>query len=178
MSGIVTIVMGVVMFCFVVLTLVGVLLAAKWKLVPSGEVKILINDDETKTLATPSGNTLLNTLAANRIFVPSACGGKGSCGVCKVTVREGGGALLPTEEAHINRRQAREDLRLSCRAVKNDMRIEIPRKSSASASGNAGYDPTTTSPPSSRNWSWNCPRAKRCRSGRAAISRRNARPTR
>lgn len=127
MSGIVTIVMGVVMFCFVVLTLVGVLLAAKWKLVPSGEVKILINDDETKTLATPSGNTLLNTLAANRIFVPSACGGKGSCGVCKVTVREGGGALLPTEEAHINRRQAREDLRLSCQVkVKNDMRIEIP----------------------------------------------------
>jgi len=126
-SGIVTIVMGVVMFCFVVLTLVGVLLAAKWKLVPSGEVKILINDDETKTLATPSGNTLLNTLAANRIFVPSACGGKGSCGVCKVTVREGGGALLPTEEAHINRRQAREDLRLSCQVkVKNDMRIEIP----------------------------------------------------
>jgi len=119
--------MGVVMFCFVVLTLVGVLLAAKWKLVPSGEVKILINDDETKTLATPSGNTLLNTLAANRIFVPSACGGKGSCGVCKVTVREGGGALLPTEEAHINRRQAREDLRLSCQVkVKNDMRIEIP----------------------------------------------------
>ena len=127
MSGLVTIVMGVVMFCFVVLTLVGVLLAAIWKLVPSGEVKILINDDETKTLATPSGNTLLNTLAANRIFVPSACGGKGSCGVCKVTVREGGGALLPTEEAHINRRQAREDLRLSCQVkVKNDMRIEIP----------------------------------------------------
>ena len=127
MSGLVTIVMGVVMFCFVVLTLVGVLLVAKWKLVPSGEVKILINDDETKTLVTPSGNTLLNTLAANRIFVPSACGGKGSCGVCKVTVREGGGALLPTEEAHISRREAREDLRLSCQVkVKNDMRIEIP----------------------------------------------------
>lgn len=127
MSGVVTIVMGVVMFCFVVLSLVGVLLAAKWKLVASGDVKILINDDESKTLATRSGSTLLNTLAANRIFVPSACGGKGSCGVCKVTIREGGGALLPTEEAHISRRESREGLRLSCQVkVKNDMRIEIP----------------------------------------------------
>ena len=127
MGGLVTIVMGVIMFCFVVLSLVGVLLAAKWKLVASGDVKILINDDESKALVTPAGSTLLNTLAANKIFVPSACGGKGSCGVCKVKVFEGGGALLPTEEAHINRRQAHEHLRLACQVkVKNDMKIEIP----------------------------------------------------
>lgn len=127
MGGLVTIVMGVVMFCFVVLSLVGVLLAAKWKLVASGDVKILINEDESKALTTPAGSTLLNTLAANKIFVPSACGGKGSCGVCKVKVHEGGGSLLPTEEAHINRRQAHEHQRLACQVkVKNDMKIEIP----------------------------------------------------
>ena len=126
MGGLITIVMGVFMFCFVVLTLVAVLLAAKQKLVPSGDVRILINDDESKALTTPAGSTLLNTLAANKIFVPSACGGKGSCGVCKVTVLEGGGSLLPTEEAFINRRQAREGLRLSCQVkVKQDMKIEI-----------------------------------------------------
>ncbi|MFA7691395.1 MAG: NADH:ubiquinone reductase (Na(+)-transporting) subunit F [Candidatus Hydrogenedentes bacterium] len=127
MGGLVTVVMGVVMFCAVVLSLVGVLLVAKWKLVPSGEVKILINDDEAKALITPMGNTLLSTLAANKIFVPSACGGKGTCGVCTVKVFEGGGAFLPTEEAHINKREARDHVRLSCQIkVKNDLKIEIP----------------------------------------------------
>lgn len=126
MGGLITIVMGVIMFCVVVLSLVGVLLAAKWKLVASGDVRILINDDESKALVTPAGSTLLNTLAANKIFIPSACGGKGSCGVCKVTVLEGGGSLLPTEEAHINRREAREGKRLACQVkVKQDMKIEV-----------------------------------------------------
>ncbi len=127
MGGMVTIVMGVVMFCFVVLSLVGVLLVAKWKLVSSGDVKILINEDESKALVTPSGGTLLATLAQHRIFVPSACGGKGTCGVCKVAVQEGGGSLLPTEEAHISKREAREDIRLSCQVkVKADLKITIP----------------------------------------------------
>lgn len=126
MGGLITIVMGVIMFCGVVLSLVGVLLAAKAKLVPSGDVHILINDDESKALTTPAGNTLLNTLSANKIFIPSACGGKGSCGVCKVAVHEGGGSLLPTEEAHVNRREAREGVRLACQVkVKQDMKIEI-----------------------------------------------------
>ena len=126
MGGLITIVMGVAMFCFVVLSLVAVLLAAKQKLVPSGDVKILINDDESKALTTPAGSTLLNTLAANKIFIPSACGGKGSCGVCKVTVHEGGGSLLPTEEAHVNRREAREGVRLACQVkVKQNMKIEV-----------------------------------------------------
>ena len=126
MGGLITIVMGVVMFCGVVLSLVGVLLVAKAKLVPSGDVRILINDDESKALTTPAGSTLLNTLAANKIFIPSACGGKGSCGVCKVAVHEGGGSLLPTEEAHVNRREAREGVRLACQVkVKQNMKIEI-----------------------------------------------------
>ncbi len=126
MGGLITIGMGVIMFCTVVLSLVGVLLAAKAKLVPSGDVRILINDDEEKAITTPAGNTLLDTLTANKIFIPSACGGKGSCGVCKVDVHEGGGALLPTEEGHINRREAREGTRLACQVkVKQDMKIEI-----------------------------------------------------
>ncbi len=126
MGGLITIGMGVIMFCAVVLSLVGVLLAAKAKLVPSGDVRILINDDESKAITTPAGDTLLNTLTANKIFIPSACGGKGSCGVCKVDVHEGGGALLPTEEGHINRREAREGTRLACQVkVKQDMKIEI-----------------------------------------------------
>jgi Na+-transporting NADH:ubiquinone oxidoreductase subunit F len=127
MGGLITIVMGVIMFCFVVLTLVGVLLVAKWKLVSSGDVKILINEDESKALVTAGGGTLLGTLAEHKIFVPSACGGKGTCGVCKVAIQEGGGSLLPTEEAHISKKEAREGVRLSCQVkVKNDLEITIP----------------------------------------------------
>ncbi len=122
-----TVAMGVAMFCVVILSLVAILLAAKAQLVASGEVTITINDDPEKALKTPAGSTLLNTLAANRIFIPSACGGKGSCGVCKVNVKEGGGSLLSTEEAHISRAEEREGCRLACQVkVKGDMKIEIP----------------------------------------------------
>ena len=122
-----TVLMGVAMFCGVILLCVAVLVVAKAKLVASGNVTITINDDPDKALTTPAGSTLLNTLAANRIFIPSACGGKGSCGVCKVDVLDGGGSLLPTEESHINRREAREGCRLSCQVkVKGDMKIHIP----------------------------------------------------
>ena len=122
-----TIVMGMVMFTVVILALVLVLLAAKAKLVASGDVNIVINDDPDKTLVTPAGGTLLGTLAANKIFIPSACGGKGSCGVCKAVVREGGGSLLSTEQAHINRKEERAGVRLACQVkVKGDMKIELP----------------------------------------------------
>jgi Na+-transporting NADH:ubiquinone oxidoreductase subunit F len=115
------------MFTFVILTLVALLMVAKAKMVPSGDVKITINDDPDNQLVVKSGSTLLNTLADNKIFIPSACGGKGSCGVCKVKVVEGGGAMLPTEVSHINRGEAREGTRLSCQVkVRNDMKIEIP----------------------------------------------------
>jgi len=115
------------MFTGVILALVGVLLVAKSRLVPSGEVTIAINDDESRTLHVSAGNTLLNSLVENEIFIPSACGGKGTCGVCKVQVLEGGGDILPTETSLINRKQAREGLRLSCQVkVKNDMRIHVP----------------------------------------------------
>lgn len=119
-------VLGVVMFTVVILSLVAVLAVAKSKLVSSGEVTITINDDPDKALKVPAGSTLLNTLSSNKIFIPSACGGKGSCGVCKVHVHDGGGSLLPTEVSHISRGEEREGCRLACQVkVKSDMKIEV-----------------------------------------------------
>jgi Na+-transporting NADH:ubiquinone oxidoreductase subunit F len=122
-----TIIAGVIGFTIIVISLVLVLMVAKARLVPSGEVTIGINGDPDKAIKARSGGTLLGTLAANHIFVPSACGGKGSCGVCTLTVREGGGAILPTELSHISRGEARAGVRLSCQVkVKQDMEIEVP----------------------------------------------------
>ena len=122
-----TIALGVFMFTFVIVTLVAFLMVARNKLVATGEVTILVNEDPDKALKTTAGSTLLGTLASNKIFIPSACGGKGSCGVCKVTVTEGGGAMLPTEVSHINRGEEREGVRLACQVkVKGDMDIELP----------------------------------------------------
>ncbi len=117
--------LGVVMFTTVVAALVVLILFAKSKLVASGSVKILINDQKTVTV--PAGGKLLGALASDNIFVSSACGGGGTCGQCKVRVLAGGGDILPTERNHINNRQAREGLRLACQvAVKQDMNIEVP----------------------------------------------------
>ena len=122
----VTIILGVVVFVFVIVALVVVLMFAKSKLVASADVVITVNDDPDKAITTPAGNTLLNTLAMQRIYIPSACGGKGTCGVCKVDVLEGGGALLPTETSHVSRGEARKGTRLACQVkVKQDMKIEI-----------------------------------------------------
>jgi Na+-transporting NADH:ubiquinone oxidoreductase subunit F len=122
-----TVLYGVIGFTVTIIALVVILLAAKSKLVASGDVQININDDPENSLTTAAGGTLLNTLAANKIFIPSACGGQGTCGVCRVTVKEGGGAILPTELGHISRGEAREGCRLSCQVkVKEDMKIEIP----------------------------------------------------
>ncbi|MDP7033269.1 MAG: NADH:ubiquinone reductase (Na(+)-transporting) subunit F [Planctomycetota bacterium] len=121
------IVLGVGMFTAVVMALVGLILLAKSRLVPSGEVAILIN--EQKTIQTRPGGKLLGSLADAGIFVSSACGGGGTCAQCKVHVLDGGGEILPTELTHINRREAREGLRLSCQvAVKQDMKIEVPHE--------------------------------------------------
>ncbi len=121
-----TVILGCLMFTFVVLALVTIILAARSKLVSSGEVNISINDDPENSLKTAAGGTLLNTLSANKLFIPSACGGKGSCGVCKVNVLDGGGSMLPTEVSHINPGEAREGCRLACQVkVKQDMKIEL-----------------------------------------------------
>ena len=122
-----TIGLGVFMFTTVIVTQVVMLMLARRELVATGDVTITVNDDPNKALTTAAGGNLLGTLAANKLFIPSACGGKGSCGVCTVTVLEGGGAMLPTETSHINRREAREGVRLSCQVkVKQDMKIELP----------------------------------------------------
>ena len=120
------IILGVAMFTFVILALVFVLLAAKARLVNSEAVTIGINHDPAHSLRVPAGNTLLNTLASNKIFIPSACGGKGSCGVCKVIVKSGGGTIGPTELGYVSKGEAREGCRLSCQVkVKQDMEIEV-----------------------------------------------------
>ena len=117
---------GVLMFTLVVLLLVGLLLAARRKLVSSGDVTISINDDPSLALKVPAGNTLLGTLGEHKIFIPSACGGKGACGVCEVIVKSGGGTLLPTETGFIHRGEAKRGCRLACQVkVKRDMAIQI-----------------------------------------------------
>jgi Na+-transporting NADH:ubiquinone oxidoreductase subunit F len=122
-----TILFGVVAFVAVIVSLVVVLLAVKARLVPGDEADITINDDPDKSLHVKSGGTLLASLADHRIFIPSACGGKATCGVCRVTVREGGGPLLPTEAGFISPREAREGWRLACQVkIKEDMKIELP----------------------------------------------------
>jgi Na+-transporting NADH:ubiquinone oxidoreductase subunit F len=124
-SGLGEILLGVGMFTGVVLVLVVLILLAKSKLVASGDVNILINDQQT--LTTPAGDKLLGCLASQGIFISSACGGGGTCGQCVVKIQEGGGEILPTERTHISRREAREGVRLSCQvAVKQDMKIEVP----------------------------------------------------
>ncbi|MCB1715596.1 MAG: NADH:ubiquinone reductase (Na(+)-transporting) subunit F [Candidatus Competibacteraceae bacterium] len=117
--------LGVVFFTAIVIALVFVILAAKSKLVASGNVEIVINEE--KTIKAPVGGKLLGTLADAGLFVASACGGGGTCAQCRVKVFEGGGALLPTEAGHINKREAAEGDRLSCQvAVKQNMRIQVP----------------------------------------------------
>ena len=119
------ILLGVGFFTGIVLILAVLILSARSKLVASGHVTIAIN--EKKFIETPIGGKLLNALGDAKIFVSSACGGGGTCGVCRVKVFEGGGVILPTETSHINKREAREGYRLSCQvAVKQNMKIEIP----------------------------------------------------
>lgn len=120
------IILAILTFAIVVLLLVGVLLGARRRLVATGEVSIVVNDDASNALKVAAGGTLLGALSENRLFIPSACGGKGSCGVCGVVVREGGGGLLPTETGFISPGKAKQGYRLACQVkVKGDMKIEL-----------------------------------------------------
>ena len=122
-----TFVLGVTLFTMIVLSLVTIIMLARNKLVSSGDVNITINGE--KTITVPAGGKLLQTLAAEKLFVPSACGGGGTCAQCRVKIHSGGGSILPTEEGHINKREALCGDRLSCQvAVKQDMNIEVPEE--------------------------------------------------
>ncbi len=124
-----TIIVSVSMFTLVILALVLIILVAKSNLVSTGEVSIGVNDQDDKTITTQAGGKLLSALANVGVFVPSACGGGGTCGQCKCIVKSGGGSLLPTEESHINKREAASGYRLSCQVnVRQDMEIELPEE--------------------------------------------------
>jgi Na+-transporting NADH:ubiquinone oxidoreductase subunit F len=120
-----TIALSIIVFLVITLLLVGVLLYAKTKLSPAGAITISINDGE-KVLEVQGGGTLLSTLSANGIFLPSACGGGGTCVQCLCQVHEGGGSILPTEEPHFSRKEIAKNFRLGCQVkVKENMEIEV-----------------------------------------------------
>ena len=120
-------ILGVVSFTGVVILLVLVIIFARSRLVSTGSVNIEINDDPANTITVPAGSKLLQTLAENKIFLSSACGGGGTCSQCKCLVMDGGGSILPTEESHFTSKEQNEGWRLSCQvAVKNDLKIKIP----------------------------------------------------
>ena len=121
------IIASVIVFLVLILILVAVLLGAKAKLIPSGPVTININGE--KDLEVGSGGTLLSTLGENKLFLPSACGGGGTCMQCKCIVSEGGGSILPTEEPNFTRKEIADGWRLGCQVkVKQDMKITIPEE--------------------------------------------------
>ena len=119
--------LGVGFFTAIVLALVAIILFAKSKLVSTGNVTININGE--KDIKVPAGGKLLGALAEASLFVPSACGGGGTCAQCRVKIHDGGGSILPTEETHITKREAACGDRLSCQVtVKQDMTIEVPEE--------------------------------------------------
>jgi len=129
LSAQITVIMtSVVVFLGVTLLLVGVLLFAKKKLMPSGIVKVNINEGDVE-LETDPGNTLLSTLGNNKILLPSACGGGGTCAMCRCQVEDGGGSILPTETGFFTRKEQNDNWRLACQVkVKEDMKIKIPQE--------------------------------------------------
>jgi len=119
------IILGVALFTSIIVILAMLILFARSKLVASGPVSINVNGE--RELRVPAGGKLLNLLTEQNLFLPSACGGGGTCGQCRVRILEGGGALLPTETAHISKRQAAAGQRLACQlSVTEDLRIEVP----------------------------------------------------
>ena len=126
-SGLFVVLISILVFFSVILLLVMLLLYAKKKLTPSGEVTVTINDD--KQLVVAPGSTILSTLSENKIFLPSACGGGGTCAMCKCQVIEGGGSILPTEKDFFTRKEQQNNWRLGCQVkIKQDMKIRVPEE--------------------------------------------------
>ncbi|NPA44414.1 MAG: NADH:ubiquinone reductase (Na(+)-transporting) subunit F [Chlorobi bacterium] len=127
MSSVLTI--SIIAFLLIILLLVAILLFAKAKLLPGGSVKLNINDDPEHQYEVPAGGTLLSTLQNQKILLPSACGGGGTCGMCECEVPEGGGEILPTEKPFFTRKEIKENKRLACQVkVKEDIKVEIPKE--------------------------------------------------
>ena len=126
MNSSTTLILSIAVFLGVVLLLVALLLFVRSKLMPKGRVKITINEE--KELEVQPGNSLMSTLADEKVFLPSACGGKGNCGQCKCRVVEGGGSILPTEVGFFTRKQIQDHWRLGCQVkVKEDLKILVPQ---------------------------------------------------
>ncbi len=126
-EGILTIATGVIVFLSLTMILVAILLYAKKKLMPEGNVKVVVNGE--KEFESEMGGTVLGALQANGIFLSSACGGSGSCGQCRCQVAEGGGEILPTEVGFFTRKQIKDNWRLGCQVkVKNDLKIQVPEE--------------------------------------------------
>ena len=120
------VILSIILFLSVTLILVALLLFVKNKLTPSGNVKISINGGEQE-IETPMGGSLLSSLSNNGIFLPSACGGKGSCGMCKCQVLEGAGEMLPTEKGFFSRQQQQNNWHLGCQVkVRSDIKVKVP----------------------------------------------------
>ena len=123
------IILGVTVVSAVIISLVLVINFAEGKLLPQGNISILINDDTENEVKTRPGSTLLNVLSNQTIFLPSACGGGGTCAMCKCQVFEGGGDILSTETSHITRSEAKDNWRLACQVkVKENMKIQVPEE--------------------------------------------------
>ena len=119
--------LSIAVFTGVILVLVLIINFAESKLLPQGEMTITVNDEEDKKFKVRPGGTLLSALAYETIYLPSACGGGGTCAMCKCQVLDGGGGILPTETSHISRNEAKENWRLACQVkVKEDMNIHVP----------------------------------------------------
>ncbi|MBE7438911.1 MAG: NADH:ubiquinone reductase (Na(+)-transporting) subunit F [Spirochaetales bacterium] len=119
--------LSVAIFTGMILMLIFLIITLEKKLVGGGEVQIIINDDESKAIKVPAGATLLSSLSASQIYLPSACGGGGTCAMCKCQVLDGGGDILPTEVGYFSRKDIKENWRLACQVkVKNDLRIKVP----------------------------------------------------
>ena len=120
-------IISTLVFTSIIVLLVLILNIAEKNLLPQGDVSILINDEPDKAITVGTGGTLLGVLSGQNVFLPSACGGGGTCAMCKCQIFEGGGDILPTETGHISRPEAKENWRLACQVkVKQNMKIHVP----------------------------------------------------
>ncbi|MEQ9363711.1 MAG: NADH:ubiquinone reductase (Na(+)-transporting) subunit F [Leptospirales bacterium] len=121
--------LSIAVFSSIIMFLVLIITTAEKRLVPQGEVRININDDQDQSMSVPAGGTLLSALSSQGLYLPSACGGGGTCAMCKCQIFDGAGDILPTEAGHFTRKEIKENWRLSCQVkVKNDLKIGVPEE--------------------------------------------------